>query len=127
MERIRHRIIKLPFGEVRRIGDHLAEVVISQGVMMSLEDVRLYNKTLADMHSGPFGLIVDKRYQYTYTFEAQRELIDIPNLKAVAILVYTATSNHSTRAVLSVMRNKIEHVEIFSLRNEAISWMEQIL
>lgn len=127
MEKIGKSFVTLPFGEVRRIKNHLAEVVIFQGVTMTLQDVRLYNKTLTDMHSDTFGLIVNKRYQYTYTFDAQRELIDIPNLKAVAILVYTSASTHSTKAVLSVMRNKIEHVEIFSLRKDAIAWMEKIL
>lgn len=119
--------VDLGFGILEVLSDQICEVIINEGVCMDLNDVDLYHNALEGLFDGPFGLLINKVNKYTYTFEAQQQLASLPQIKAMAVLVKSTSSEIVTNNLVSIPRPVSWNIKIFNVRNTAMKWLEENL
>ncbi|GAA5216214.1 hypothetical protein ACFSJ3_09630 [Corallincola platygyrae] len=107
------------------LSEHLAEVIVDEGVEMTLADVEAYHACLLDNFSAPLKLLINKANQYTYTFEAQEKLADLPEISAMAVLVYSKASYAAMKVLQQQPKKNPWHLDVFTSRREALEWLEQ--
>lgn len=116
--------VRFSFGKAVIINDHIAEVLIKEGVEVDcdmLEDLRqLWRSRLC----APFFLLINKVNHYTYSFEAQEKLFDLDGLDAIAVVAYSRITRLTTESLLkSFQHNDNRKVKIFSSRDRALRWL----
>lgn len=115
---------QLPFAEIKILRPDVAEVIIHDGVEMDTNMVHQYHDTLLDHLSAPFSLLINKLHAYTYTFEAQKILGTLPEINAMAVIVYNDVSKISTNSLATFPRETPWNIQIFHDRHSAMSWLD---
>ena len=118
---------KLSFCEVNFIRDNIIEVIPFEGVEIGEKEVEEYHNFFYRSFKGPFGILVNKRHHYSYSFEAQRKITKYPLLKAVAILFYDRQSEVSMEPIRSMKNDECQMEFWHSQKEEAINWLENEL
>lgn len=116
---------KLSFGEIIILKANLAEVIINEGVLMDLDMVNEYHKFLLKHLEAPFSLLINKKHSYTYTFDAQKNIASLDEIKAMAVVVEGFNAKTSTNFLISINSGNKWNIKTFRLRNEAISWIDE--
>ena len=122
---------RLSFGYITLLSENIAEVVVNQGVIMTLEEVDEYDYFLKCHFNGSFVLLINKINQYTYTFEAQLTIASLSGIKAMAIITYNQESDHITSKLANTRKNDNWNIKKFSGLElgfqSGITWLEQEL
>ncbi|GAA4236553.1 hypothetical protein GCM10022291_21150 [Postechiella marina] len=116
---------RLSFGEIVLISDSLAEIIVDEGIVMDEVKIDEYHDFLLTHLKPPFGLLVNKKYSYTYTFEAQKSIIGLKELIAIAVVAKTSGSVMSTETVININDNDNIDIEIFQDRENALVWLQK--
>lgn len=114
----------LSFAAVTLLKPNLAEVIVSKGVEVNLTQVDEYHRFLLTHLNQPFGLLINRKYDYTYSFEAQLKIGNLPEVRAVAALVYNGTSAVSTLTLKNLPDRRNVNMEIFRDRDLALAWLD---
>lgn len=118
---------KLSFCKINKLTNSVAEIIVNEGVEMDLAMVREYHRWISENLSSPSGLLVNKVNKYTYTFEAQIQLADLPQIKAMSVITYDKISIVSTKALSNMPRQQNWNLKIFDKRDDALVWLENEL
>ncbi|RCW90012.1 DUF7793 family protein [Winogradskyella arenosi] len=116
---------KLSFGEISILNPKLAEVIINEGVIMDVDIVVDYHKFLMDHLEAPFTLLVNKKHSYTYTFEAQKNIVNHDVTKAIAVVNRVYASKLATDVLININRESKWNIKTFREREEALKWLEE--
>lgn len=116
---------KLSFGKINKLNDSIAEIIVDEGVEMDLKMVKEYHIWIAEHLLDPCGLLINKINRYTYTFEAQRELANLPQIKAMAVITYNTVSTVSTKVLSKMPRKNKWNLEMFEERNKGLEWLKK--
>ncbi|WCO02394.1 hypothetical protein [Psychroserpens ponticola] len=114
-------VYKLSFGTIIIINNQLAEVIIDEEVEMNVELVDTYHDFLLSHLRAPFSLLINKKFSYSYTFEAQKIIANIEEIDYMAVLVGTLGSTLATKTIISLKDR--ENIKIFVTREEALTWL----
>lgn len=112
------------FGVIHHLEGGVAEVVINDGIEINDTMLDDYHGALERSYSGDFGLLVNKKHQYTYSFSAQQRIASLPNIKAIAIVVYRRSTEIATQTLLNIKREHNWKVKTFYDRDEALNWLK---
>jgi hypothetical protein len=119
------------FGQINIITDNIVEVVINQGVEITLEMVEVYENIIEKNITGNYGVLVNRINDYNYAFESLLCVGSAKNLKAAAIIFYaqeTAEQQQSRNVVEQVDQLKVKQFSGLELgRESAITWLQQEL
>ena len=116
----------LSFCNVIIINSQLAEVIVTEGEVIDLDKVAEYHNFILDKLSSPFSLLINKIHAYTYTFEAQKHIGQLKEIKALAIVAPTSGALMSTKILLHI-NGEVQHIiKLFKIRDEALDWLEQL-
>lgn len=115
---------QLPFADIKILRNDIAEVIIHDGIEMDIAMVQQYHESLLQHLQPPFSLLINKINSYTYTFDAQKSLATLPEINAMAVIVYNDISKLSTDNLASFPRDTQWNLQIFNDRFAAISWLE---
>lgn len=115
------KVYKLSFGTIITINNHLAEVIIDEGIEMDEHLVDAYHDFLLSHLKAPFSLLINKKHSYSYTFEAQKIIANLKEIDHMAVLVGTLGSTLATKTIISLKGR--ENIKIFVDRNEALDWL----
>lgn len=115
---------KLYFGTIVIINEKIAEVIINEGVVMDEKIVDEYHEFLLKNLEAPFSLLINKKFAYAYTFEAQNIIANLNVIDRMAIVVYTGSGKMATKTLLSINEDKNWNVRLFSSREEALLWLQ---
>jgi hypothetical protein len=74
----------LDFARIVLLRDDIAEMIVNQNVEMDSAMIDAYHAFLVGHLRAPFSLLINKINTYSYTFEAQRKLVAIPEINAMA-------------------------------------------
>lgn len=118
---------RLSFGEIVLISDSLAEVIVDEGIVMDEVKIDEYHDFLLTHLKSSFGLLVNKKYSYTYTFVAQKAIIGLQEVKAIAVVANTSGSVMSTETVININDNDNVNIKIFQERENALVWLQKEL
>ncbi|NRD21073.1 hypothetical protein HNV08_13530 [Winogradskyella eckloniae] len=114
----------LSFGEIIVLEPNIAEVIIYQGVLMDLQMVEEYHATLLEHLEAPFFLLINKKFAYTYTFEAQNEIANLREIKGMAVVVEGYVGKKSTEFLIAINESKSWNIQTFSNKTEALNWIK---
>jgi len=93
---------KLSFCSINILSDDIAEVIINQGVVISMEMVEEFEAFLSGVFSDDFGLLINKVHPYSFAFEAKLSIGSHANLKAIAVVNYTKQGELITDDIANV-------------------------
>ena len=122
---------KLSFGYITLISENIAEVVVNQDIVMTIEMVEEYDCFLKCHFSKDFGLLINKINHYTYTYEAQLSIASLSGIKAMAVVTYNQNCKHVTNTLES--KRTIDHWNFKQFSGlelglqSGFSWLEQEL
>ena len=114
----------LSFATIIKLDKDLAEVIVNEGVVIDEYMTAEYHDFLQANLTSPSYLLINKKYSYSYTFEAQKMIANLPEIKAMAVVVQTFGSIISTEALFNVNENKHSNVRIFEERKSALKWLK---
>lgn len=117
-------IHELSFGKIHVLDEHLAEVIVNDGVEMDMAMVNEYHRFLLDHLSPPFSLLINKLNKYSYTFEAQQQIATLPEIKAMAVVAYNRASEMATNTLKDVHRKVSWNLAVFPERAQALNWLQ---
>ena len=115
---------ELSFCKAIKINNDLAEFIVDEGVEFSLPMVKEYHDWILNNLTKPCLILVNKINSYTYTIDALQEVGTIPEIKAIAFVVYSRVSEITTESVTDFPRDTVWNSRIFNNREEAFHWLE---
>ncbi|TRX57816.1 hypothetical protein [Thalassomonas sp. M1454] len=122
---------ELSFGYINILADNIAEVIVDQGTMMTLEMCEEYDEFLIEYFTEPFAILVNKLHNYSYTFEAKLHIASLENLVAIAVVTYNKEGVAKTKDVVQTRANDGWNLKEFSGlqmgREKALKWLEKEL
>ncbi len=113
---------ELPFAKLVIIRDDIVEVMINEGVELNLDMVNQYHEFLLSHLKAPFSIIVNRIHSYTYDFEAQLSISSLPEIHAIAAVVYSRVARFSMESMASIPREKTLHSQFFNNKEDALIW-----
>jgi len=121
----KHRI---SFADINIISDSIAEIIIDEGVEVSIEMVEEHDNFLACIFKGNYGVLLNKINDYSYSTEAQFIMGSTENTVAIAVVNYTELGKQSSKAIADKRVVDQLNVRTFSGLNlgwqDAMSWLK---
>jgi len=114
---------KLSFGKAVILQPDIAEIVVDEGIEMNMAMVSEYHNWISDHLSDPCMVLINKINSYSYDFDAQRNLANLEQIKAIAVVAYDKAAEITTK-ILAEQPHKITwNYKIFKNRDNALSWL----
>lgn len=109
------------------IEQNLVEIVVNDGVEVSLEDFEAIDSFFNEHCKIDFGVLVNRKNNYSYSFEAKHLLGLNENIKAIAVNVFTADGYHTTQDLIATRRVDNLNIKVFTARDngrdKAVAWL----
>lgn len=116
---------QLSFGKAIKLNDDLAEIIVDESVVLDIAMVDEYHDWIANNLKDPCFLLINKVNSYTYTFDAQMKIATLPQIKAMAVVVYNKLSEITTQNLSEYPRERSWNLNIFNNRDEALAWLNK--
>lgn len=117
---------RLEFCTVIHRDDDIAIIEIDEGVNLDADMARdLVELTEKELGDRPFALLSNRVHSYSLSFDAMSALANLPNLIALAIVIYSNKSQllvETQNFFISTMKKR--PVKIFTEMEEAIHWLK---
>lgn len=113
---------QLSFAKINVLNEHIAEVIVDQDVVISLEMSEEYDRALSEIFSNNFALLVNKINQYDFSFEAKLSVASHENLAAIAVVTYDNESKKSVGEVAAMRQLDGWNLKVFDGLN--LGWQE---
>src|SRR5690606_41425198 len=97
---------ELPFATIIIHRNDLAEVIINEGVVLNALMVDVYHDFLLTYLQAPFTLLINNKNSYSYTFEAQRAIANLKEIKQMVFVVETNGALMSTETLIKLNEDK---------------------
>lgn len=121
----------LSFGCINVLSESIAEVLVDEGTIMTLEMCEEYDDFLLDHFTQPFALLINKIHNYSYTYEAKLHIASLQLLKAMAIVTYNKDGALQTQNLVKHREQDGWNLKEFSGlqmgRQKALVWLEEVL
>lgn len=114
---------ELSFGTLIKLSESVAEVIINEGVELSLHNVDEYHQWIQNNYPENCFVLINRVNAYTYTFEAQQIIGTIPQIKAISIVAYNDFSKLISQNLLQSPRESEWHSKVFEDRDSALEWL----
>jgi len=118
----------LSFAKVNVLSENVAEVIVKQGVEISLEMSEEYNDFLTERFPENFALLVNKINQYDFSFEAKLNMASHENLIAIAVVTYDVQGKQSVEKMATMREIDGWNLKVFDGlnlgRQEGIDWLQ---
>ncbi|WP_372755563.1 hypothetical protein [Mariniflexile sp.] len=114
---------KLSFGEIIVIKENLAEVIVNEGVEMNEVLIDEYHDFLLTYLKPPIFLLINKKNSYSYNFQAQRTIINLKEIEAMAVVVSSTAGLMSTETLININKSSNWNIQLFRDRVEALNWL----
>ena len=115
----------LSFGIMYVLGKNRAEVIVNKGVDMGVLQVKEYLNFLSTHLEPPFSVIVNRIHSYTYTFEAQKLIVNNDKIKNLAVVVSSSGGLLASETLLSLNEKSKWNTKFFRTRSDAILWLDK--
>ncbi len=105
---------RLSFADFNILAENILEVVVDDGVEMTLEMIEECHQFVADNFVGDFGMLINRINNYTYTYEAQLSIASYEGLKAIAFVYYNLHSKNVTEKLHQTRQSDQWNYQLFS-------------
>jgi len=121
------RIYNLQFATIVPVQENIAEVIFRRDIEIDIAMVETIHEFLRDHFTAPIAVLINKKYPYTLSFAAQQSICNIPEIHAIAILVYSTLSKNLSLNMLNQPRQKPLNAKVISNREDAEIWLKSQL
>jgi hypothetical protein len=122
---------QLSFAKVNVLNEHIAEVIVGQDVVISLEMSEEYDDFLTKTFSNNFALLINKINEYDFSFEAKLSVASHENLAAIAVVTYDKQSKASVGQIAAIRQRDGWNLKVFDGLNlgwqEGLDWLQDEL
>jgi hypothetical protein len=122
---------RLSFGYFTLLAENIVEVVIDDGIELSLEMVEECDQFFKAHIFGEFGMLINRINEYSYSYEAQLSIGSYQGLKAIAFVYYTDECKTLFEQLNVTRANDNWNSRLFSGLElewqQALNWLEQEL
>jgi len=105
---------RLSFAYFNILSDNILEVVVDDGIEMTLEMVEECHDFINAHFTDEFGMLINRVNNYTYTYEAKLSLASYEKLKAIAFVYYSHDSKEVTKQLSQTRISDEWNCRIFS-------------
>lgn len=112
------------FGKIIILRDDLAEIITNKGVEMNEDIVKECHDFLIKHLKNPFSLLINKKYEHTYTGEAQTMISNLKELKVMGVVVGAKRSIIPSSILSKINEGNDSSIKLFNKRNQALEWFE---
>ena len=116
-------IYELPFTKIIVLSDHIAEVIINEGIEINMDMVEQSHDFLLSHLHAPFSLLINNVNAYSYDFSAQGKLAALKEINAIAVVAYRRSTEIATEVLASQPRDVELNLKIFRNRDDALDWL----
>ena len=120
---------RLDFCTIFHRDDDIAIIEIDEGVNLDASMAqKLTDLTEHQVGNRPFALLSNRIHSYSLSFDAMAALANLPNLAALAIVIYSEKSQllvETQNFFISTMKKR--PVKIFNNMDAAIAWLQEKL
>jgi hypothetical protein len=115
----------LKFAKIIILRHDIAEVVIDENIVINLAMINEYHNFLISHLTAPFSLLINKINDYSYEFQAQLVIGNLPQIHAIAVVTHKRKVEIITHLLTITTPRKIEwNISTFSQRSLALEWLE---
>jgi len=119
---------RLSFAYINIIDNKIAEVIVNEGINVSLEMIEEHDDLLMKIFDGKFGILVNKINNYSYSIEAQLIMGSLENIAAIAAITYSVQGGASSKLIADIRIIDQLNVKTFSGLElgwqQAVSWLQ---
>ncbi len=105
---------RLSFCNINILTDNIAEVIIDNNIVVTIEMVEEHDDFLCTIFNGDFGVLVNKVNTYSYTLEAKLIMGSIESMKAIASVNYSPDGTQSSQDIKDRRSNDSLNLKSFS-------------
>jgi hypothetical protein len=117
---------QLSFGTANLHDDGIIELRADSDIEVTQKMTDEVHHFLKDHVKEHCGLLVERKHQVAYTFDAMQEFGASKHIAAVAIVTYTDTARLAAESLKTVARKNCE-IGVFSSKPVAHQWLQQQL
>ncbi|WP_418603119.1 hypothetical protein [Hwangdonia sp.] len=121
------KICKLSFGEIVILNKNIAEVIVDEGILFDEIMVDEYHDFLLNSLDAPFGVLINKKNAYTYTFGAQKKIVLLDKIKARAVVTQTSAALMASKTLIAISGSTQHNIKFFMDRETALIWLNKEL
>ena len=114
----------LSFCKITIVSNDIAEVVVNEGVVFDETMVDEYYNFLKSHLKAPFSLLINKKNSYSYTFGAQRQVANMPDVNVMAVVVGSSAGLLSNSTLTKINNSNSWNIKLFKKRHQALDWLE---
>ena len=125
-----NEVVEFDFGNIKYKYDHVAMIEINSGVEVDEEIANQIISLLSGALKKPSVLIVNKKFDYSYTTEGMKILNDtnLPDVLSTAIVVHNSSSEVMTKNQIDIMKCfGRTNLQVFNNEESALSWAQEML
>jgi hypothetical protein len=122
---------RLSFGYVTLLADNIVELLIDDGIELSLEMVEECAQFFKTHCVGEFGMLINRVNEYSLSYEAKLSIGSYQGLKAIAFVYYSDEAKDIFEKLNVTRANDHWNSRLFSGLElgwqQALAWLEQEL
>jgi hypothetical protein len=118
--------IVLEFGSVTLVEPGIVEASIDTGVELDAQHMMRGYEACARLAGQPFGLLINRGTDYSMTVSALENIGNHPDMRAIAVYVHGDARPQVAHYHKEVYGERVP-IEIFTSRDEALSWLRDVL
>ncbi|MFD1163332.1 hypothetical protein [Hwangdonia seohaensis] len=86
-----------------------------------------YHDFLLNSLDAPFGVLINKKNAYTYTFGAQKKILLLDKIKARAVVTQTSAALMASKTLIAISGSTQHNIKFFMDRETALIWLNKEL
>lgn len=122
---------RLSFGYFKIHDNNIVEIIVDQGIKMSLEMVEECHEFIRQCRLDDFALLINRVNQYDYSFEAKLSVASHENVKAIAFVYYHENCKTLTESLIALRAHDGWNTRLFHGLElgwqQALTWLKQEL
>lgn len=115
---------RVSYGIIQVLQADITEVIVDNGVELTLE-MHQEEGAFCRAHLSPhFGLLINRSNQYSYSFAAQQAIAGCRDAAAIAVVVYDDSGRRTVQLIRTFVGDNAPNIALFCGRDEALSWLQ---
>ena len=121
------RKIEGQYGEIYWLKTHLIEAIPKRGVELNARHIEELYTYLTEASRGYCALLINRKNDYSLTFDAHTKVADHSGLIAIAYLTYSVSSAQVAEYTAKLAHYAQCPIKVFMNRDAALSWLKDCL
>jgi len=117
------KLKKLPFININKLHTNIAELTVEEGVEVSTEMVDEIHSYLSALFASSFSLLINKSNSYSTELDALMKFGTLPAINKIAVFAPNKMAKISADFAAHIPSSKTLNIQVFTKRNDALSWL----